>query len=98
MPNAFTFLLLALAVARVTRLVVSDKIGHPLRAWVLRRNGDQGKWTFAVHCPWCVGMWVAIGASPLWWFFGRNPIFVMVCTALALSQIVGLLSKIDQGD
>lgn len=94
-PDFLTFLLLALAVTRVTQLVVSDKIGHPFRSWVLKRNGDHGMWTFAVHCPWCVGMWMALGASPLWWYFGRNPIFVMVCVALALSQVVGLISKLN---
>lgn len=96
MPDFLTLLLLVLAATRLTRLVVEDKIGMPLRQWVHKHSGDNGWWTFAFHCPWCVGMWVAIGASPLWYYFGRNPIFVMICLALALSQAVGLLSKLGQ--
>jgi hypothetical protein len=97
-PNLLTFVLVLLAVARLTRLVTVDKIGHPLRYWITMKNGDHGAWTFAIHCPWCVGMWFSLGAAPLWYYFGRNPIFIMMCTALALSHAVGLLAKTDQGD
>jgi hypothetical protein len=97
-PDFLALLLLVLAVTRLTRLVVSDKIGMPLRSRVLKLSGDNGWWTFAVHCPWCVGMWFSIGAAPLWYYFGHNPIFVMTCLALALSQAVGLLSKLGQED
>lgn len=88
-------MLLLLAVARLTKLVVSDRIGHPLRAAVLKRSGDDGWLTFGVHCPWCVGMWFALVAAPLWWFWGDTPWFVIPCLALALSYAVGLLAKLE---
>jgi len=62
------------------------------------KTGEQSWLTYALHCPWCVGMWFAIGGAPLWYYFGRNPIFVMICVALAISQAVGLLAKFDKGD
>lgn len=95
MPDILTFLLLVLAVARLTKLVTDDKIGLPLRQWVLKRSGDNGWLTFGIHCPWCVGMWFAMGAAPLWYYFGHNPIFVIICVALALSYGVGLLAKLE---
>lgn len=98
MPDLLTLLLLILAVARLTRLVVSDKISIPFKQWVMKRSGDFGWWTFAVHCPWCVGMWFSLGAAPLWYFFGHNPIFIVICLALAASHAVGLLAKLDKGD
>lgn len=96
MPDLFPFLLLVLAVARLTRLVVSDQITMPLRQWVVARDGEQGWFTFLVHCPWCAGFWVAAVTAPLYWFFGRSPFFVIPCVALAVSQAVGLLAKLDQ--
>jgi len=91
-----SLVLLLLAVARLTRLVVTDQIGLPIRQWVLVRSGDQGWWTYAIHCPWCVGMWFSLVASPLWYYFRHNPVFLMLCVALALSQAVGLLFKVDK--
>jgi hypothetical protein len=95
-PDFLELLLLVLAGTRLTKLIVDDRIGLPVRSWVHKRSGDNGWWTFAFHCPWCVGMWVALGAAPLWYYFGHNPIFVMICLALAVSQAIGLLSKLSQ--
>jgi hypothetical protein len=96
-PDLLPFLLLVLATARLTKLVVDDRISMPLRQWVMRKNGDNGWFTFLVHCPWCTGFWVAAGIAPLYWFFGNTPYFVIPCLALALSHVVGLLAKLDQG-
>lgn len=98
MPGLLPFLLVLLAVARLTRLVVSDKIAMPFRAWVVARDGEQGWFTFLVHCPWCTGFWVSAVIAPLYWYFGRSPWFVIPCLALALSQATGLLFKLDQGE
>lgn len=98
MPGLLESAFLILAVTRLTRLVVTDKIGFPLRRWSVMKTGEQSWLTYALHCPWCVGMWFAIGGAPLWYYFGRNPIFVMICVALAISQAVGLLAKFDKGD
>lgn len=98
MPDLITLVLLVLAVTRLTGLVVYDRIGHPLRFWVVKKSGDNGWLTFGVHCPWCVGMWFAMAVAPMWWFWGRSPWFVIPCLALALSQAVGFLAKLNRGD
>lgn len=97
MPGLLPFLLVLLATARLTKIVVSDKIGMPFRNWVVSKSGEQGWFTFLVHCPWCAGFWIAAGVAPLWWFFGTTPYFIIPCLALALSYATGLLSQLEQG-
>lgn len=62
-PDIITFLLVLLATIRVTRLLVTDKIGEPLRRWILGWSGEKGWATFLIHCPWCTGYWVALPAT-----------------------------------
>ncbi len=68
------------AAARLTRLIVKDKITEPIRAGIARRlkqpefseSGRQisegSRLTYLIHCGWCTGMWVsaAVGAAA-WW-------------------------------
>lgn len=69
MTVPFIILLCATVVgARVTRLLTADVVFQPFRDWVLRRRGAESAWTYFVHCPWCVGMWVAFVLAPLAWF------------------------------
>lgn len=60
-----TLALLLLATTRVTRAIVNDKIADPIRTWVVRRNGENGWWTYLFHCPWCMGWWIAAPAGAL---------------------------------
>lgn len=54
--------------ARVTRLVTADRVFEPFRNWVFDTRGAESKLTYFVHCPWCVGMWVAVVFAALaWW-------------------------------
>ena len=66
-----TFFFILIATVRVTRALVVDKISHPLRAWVLSKNGADGWWTFLIHCGWCTGFWVALPAAAVAWWPGQ---------------------------
>lgn len=48
------FLLILGASARLTRLVTHDEITEPLRL-----RAGSGWFGFALHCPWCVGLWIS---------------------------------------
>lgn len=92
-PLLLLLAIYVLAVARLSRIVTTDKIGEPVRAWALRQGPLIG---YAAHCDWCLGWWVAgalafpvaaVGGLPWWWGFGLWP---------ACSYLVGLLSRFDQ--
>ena len=79
-----TALLGTLAVARVTRIIALDKIALPFRMWVLHRNGREGWFTYLVHCPYCVGVWLAAPAGALLWFLTEGH------TVLGITSWVGV--------
>ncbi|MGI5216277.1 hypothetical protein [Nocardia sp. CA-290969] len=86
-------LLYLLAVVRLTRLVVFDKLVEPFRAMLVRRLRQGSRITYLVHCPWCVSMWLAAAAAPAailaaglsWWTL---PLLVF-----ASSHLAGLLAE-----
>ncbi|AXK88854.1 hypothetical protein SAMN05421776_105359 [Nocardia farcinica] len=84
-----------LTVARLTRLITTDKLTAPLRDAVLARRGGESAVTFLMFCPWCMSVWVAAALAlpaawaagvPWWWAPGL---------ALAASQVTGLLARGD---
>lgn len=82
------------AAHRLTRLITEDQIplGH-LRERVLSRWPGSliAEW---MTCPWCAGLWVAVGVAAArrhgsrWW----GP----AARVLATSSITGLLSEWEQ--
>jgi hypothetical protein len=94
--TALSFLILALAAHRLTRLIGWDTITAPLRVPLLGYD-DQGRRTAHsrqhpkvgefLHCPWCLGFWVclALYLSWRWWPDGT----LVVATVFALSDVVG---------
>lgn len=81
-----------LAVARLTRLVTTDKIGQPIRQWMLDRRGSDSAVTYLVFCSWCMSLWIGFATAPAaialtgisWWSL---PIL-----ALSASQVTGLIA------
>lgn len=108
MLPAAVMLVYALAVARVTRLVTSDRITEAprerLAAALWRRykpivppaDRDVAEPPLAVYllrCPWCVSIYVAAVAAPIAYLWGSNPIFLIPALALAFSHVTGLLAQ-----
>lgn len=101
-PSWYVLLLLSLAAYRSTRLVGWDVLTRGLRVRVTHRSEIDGtvyigKGSYRrrtdefLHCPWCLGFWVALawwGAWGLW----PHPSLV-VATPLALSAIIGLIGR-----
>lgn len=74
----FTWVLLALVVYRLAELIAIDQISQPIRAWVGRKASVSKVWKFIadlIHCPFCLGIWLAFPAAFLLqpidfvWFF-----------------------------
>lgn len=101
MPAALLLAVYALAVARVTGLVVSDSITEPIRdrllTWLDDRPATLGSWVATlIQCPWCAGMWLSLPAAPLIWWFGQEPVMLIPALALAFSQVTGMVAGIGR--
>lgn len=83
-------IVIALAVFRVSRLVVEDSITEPLRDWTLARVPDRiGE---LIECIWCVSFWIALAATVA---YALSPsVMFWVCFPFALSAISGILASI----
>jgi hypothetical protein len=87
---------IALAVVRLTGLVIEDEVTEPIREWVLDRVPDDGKLAYLITCPWCVSIYLGAVAAPLAWWHSDNPAVMLVAIALAMSQISGMTSSIGR--
>jgi len=100
-PTWLALLIYALAVARVTGLIVADTITEPIRdrviTWLDDTPGSSGEWFASlITCPWCAGMWVSLIAAPLVWFWGDTPVMLIPALALAFSQATGMLASLGR--
>lgn len=100
-PVWLQLLLYALAVARVTGLIVADSITEPVRdrliGWLDDRPATLGSAVATlITCPWCAGMWVSMVAAPLVWFWAGSPVMLIPAIALAFSQITGMISELGR--
>lgn len=60
MPESFLiFVVVSVATARLTRLVVDDKITETARHAVVKRLGADSRISYLVNCHWCTGVWAA---------------------------------------
>lgn len=95
-----TFLLVALAVARATLLVTSDRIMLGLRRWVVNKTGEESLWSYLLHCSRCVSIWLALPAAILWGTL-TLPLYrwwLILPAWFALSYITVLLSRLEDKD
>lgn len=84
-----------LAVARVTRFLVDDRLSDFYRRWVVNKWGPDSKPSYLVHCPWCTSIWIALiimPAAALW----PNIWVITAFSIPAASMVAGLL--IDRKD
>lgn len=94
--TALSFVILALAAHRVTRLIGWDSITSTLRARLIgySDDGKRNRWPANhpkigefVHCPWCLGFWVCLA----WYLAYRQwpEGTIIVAVPFALSDAVG---------
>ena len=92
MLDPVTLIVLMFAVARVTRLIVDDKISLPLRQWVLAKSGEDGWFFYLVSCPWCMGVWVAAAMTTITYLDPfPSSIWAVTLTFLAVAQIASVI-------
>lgn len=100
-PVWLQLLIYALAVARLTGLIVADSITEPARdrliSWLDDRPRTLGSWIATlITCPWCTGFWVSAAAAPLIWAFHDSPVMLVPALALALSQFTGSTANLGR--
>lgn len=83
----------ALVTARLTRLVVADKLTEPLRNRLLLRLDEDGLLAYLVTCSWCASFYTggavaAGGALASLWPWGW-----VLPLALSFSYVAGLLAS-----
>jgi hypothetical protein len=91
-----TFLLLTLSAARLTRVIVNDDIGLPIRRFMVKHNGTQGFWTRLVHCPFCTSVWVSAPAGVYWVLLAHVSWWLLLPAIGAMSYLVApVLLRLD---
>jgi hypothetical protein len=89
---------LGLAVARLTRLVTTDKIMEPFRFWAARKLGADSFWLFGLHCMWCVSMYTGALLAAGYVLLGDSWVYQIPALALAASYIAGALDRFTDGE
>jgi hypothetical protein len=89
--DLITLLIAALATARLTRLVTTDRITQAPRHWVLMRIDPEGLGAYLVTCDWCVSVYVGAGVAAATATAGEWWIWVMA--GLAFSYVAGFLAS-----
>lgn len=84
--NLLSFIVITLAVMRVTRIIVWDKITLPLRQKIMAWNGDNGIITYLVHCVYCTGFWVGAAMVTLYALLPHSEILFWAYAALAVAE------------
>jgi hypothetical protein len=86
-------IILALAVARICRLVTTDAITESLREKVWNRFGDPGNSAlgYLVTCNWCLSIYAS--SLVVGGYMIAEKFTIIVCTVLALSMAAGFLAN-----
>lgn len=94
MPSFFEFVVLSLAVFRVTKFFISDFLISGLRDRFWGKFPPEStKLGYLTTCPWCLGFWVSL---VFYSCYTIVPVLSLwVASVLALSAVVGLLSALD---
>jgi hypothetical protein len=91
-------LIYALAVARLTGLIVEDDIlsipRDALLGWLDPTPKSIGSHIATlITCYWCMSIWVAAVVAPLMWWHGMNPYILLPAVVLAFAQVTGMISQ-----
>lgn len=83
-----------LAVTRITRFLVEDKLMVGYRQWVVKQWGADSLISYLAHCPWCTSFWVALPVMPVATFW-PNQWIIAVLAIPAASMVAGCLLDRD---
>lgn len=104
--SVFEFIILTLAVFRITRLLVYDQVAQFIRdLWLNLREEPRNDGVILVHrtkpntgfrrlmadlfgCPWCVGVWVALGSTAVYLFFPWTWFFWLFMAMAGVSSFI----------
>ncbi|MFC1410397.1 hypothetical protein ACEZCY_14140 [Streptacidiphilus sp. N1-12] len=91
------FLLALGATLRITRFINADFLAGGLRAWVIRRFGNDSKVTYLSTCPWCLSIYTVVPVIAAAALLGNSLWFVLPAAALSISYLVGIAATwLDQ--
>jgi hypothetical protein len=90
--DPFTFILLALAAYRITRLLIQDEILAGPREALFNRLKPTSKITYFLNCYWCLGFWVSILVVLAYSLFPG--VMIVVALVLAMSALVGIVDAL----
>lgn len=84
-----SLVLAALAVTRVTRFLVEDRLALKYRAWVTKKWGEESLAAYFVYCPWCTSMWVSLLIGPAAVLYPNRWVLAVLAVP-AMSMVAGL--------
>ena len=91
--DTITLLVAALATARITLLITTDRITRAPREWLLRRMDADSLGAYLIVCNWCVSVWAGAGMAVAGAAYGSWPWIWAVPLALAFSMTAGVLAS-----
>lgn len=91
MNDPYHLLILALATARLTRLVTTDAILSPLRERIWERlPPGTSRLGYLLTCDWCSSIYAATLVVSMYKMIETPTLFV--CAILALSMVTGIIA------
>jgi hypothetical protein len=86
-----TFVILALAAFRVTRVITTDVVFEAVRERIWKRFPPSKGFGYLITCDWCTGFYVSIAFVLAYLLV---PVIVYVVSlVLSISAIIGLLAN-----
>jgi hypothetical protein len=86
-----TFVILALAAFRVTRVITTDVVFEPVRERIWKKFPSSKGFGYLITCDWCTGFYVSIAFVLAYLLV---PVIVYVVSlVLSISAIIGLLAN-----
>lgn len=92
-----TVVLTILAVARVTRLITTDKLTEAPRnalvLWLIDRRGEGTRLAYLVMCDWCMSVYTGSVAACAYAVWHDTLAYMAVTLALSASYVTGFLAS-----
>jgi hypothetical protein len=89
--DALTFVIIALAAFRVTRVITTDTVFESVREFVWKRFPPSKGFGYILTCDWCSGFYVAIFFVAAYLLLPT--IVYVVSLVLSISAIIGILAN-----